>query len=78
MDGKTLGRSFDKGGAKGPIHMVSARSSGRRLALGQPRVDKKPNEITAIPALLDLLALEGAIVTILGRGDAMGCQDKPA
>lgn len=74
VDGKTLRRSFDKGGAKGPIHMVSAWSSGQRLVLGQRQVDKKSNEITAIPALLDLLALEGAIVTI----DAMGCQHKIA
>ena len=74
VDGKTLRRSFDKGGAKGPIHMVSAWSSDQRLVLGQRQVDEKSNEITAIPALLDLLALEGAIVTI----DAMGCQHKIA
>ncbi len=74
MDGKTLRRSFDKGGSQGPIHMVSAWSSGQRLVLGQRQVDEKSNEITAIPALLDLLALEGAIVTI----DAMGCQHKIA
>jgi predicted transposase YbfD/YdcC len=54
--------------------MVSAWSSGQRLVLGQRQVDKKSNEITAIPALLDLLSLEGAIVTI----DAMGCQHKIA
>lgn len=70
VDGKTLRRSFDKGGTKGPIHMVSAWSAGQRLVLGQRKVADKSNEIVAIPELLDLLSLEGAIVTI----DAMGCQ----
>jgi hypothetical protein len=74
IDGKTLRRSFDKAGAKGPIHMVSAWSSAQRLVLGQPQVDDKSNEITAIPEWLDLLTLEDAIVTI----DAMGCQYKIA
>lgn len=72
IDGKTLRRSFDKAGAKGPIHMVSAWSSAQRLVLGQRQVDDKSNEIIAIPELLDLLTLAGAIVTI----DAMGCQYK--
>jgi predicted transposase YbfD/YdcC len=70
IDGKTLRRSFDKAGKKGAIHMVSAWCSEQNLVLGQTMVDKKSNEITAIPQLLDLLTLEGAIVTI----DAMGCQ----
>lgn len=74
IDGKTLRRSFDKAGAKGPIHMVSAWSSAQRLVLGQRQVDDKSNEIIAIPELLDLLTLEGTIVTI----DAMGCQYKIA
>jgi predicted transposase YbfD/YdcC len=72
IDGKTLRRSFDKAGGKGAIHMVSAWCSEQNLVLGQTRVDKKSNEITAIPELLDLLEIEGAIVTI----DAMGCQRK--
>ncbi len=70
IDGKTLRRSFDRAGGQGPIHMISAWSSGQQLVLGQRQVDGKSNEITAIPELLDLLAIEGAIVTI----DAMGCQ----
>jgi predicted transposase YbfD/YdcC len=70
IDGKTLRRAFDKGGDQGYVHMVSAWSSEQRLVLGQTKVAEKSNEITAIPALLDLLTLEGAIVTI----DAMGCQ----
>ena len=70
IDGKTLRRSFDKAGKKGAIHMVSAWCSEQNLVLGQTRVDEKSNEITAIPELLDLLDIHGAIITI----DAMGCQ----
>jgi predicted transposase YbfD/YdcC len=68
IDGKTLRGS---GSAKlGPLHLVSAWATAQRLSLGQVAVDAKSNEITAIPALLDLLELNGALVTI----DAMGCQ----
>src|SRR5438105_3636726 len=70
IDGKTLRRSYQKKGGKAPIHMVSAFAARQRLVLGQVKVAEKSNEIVAIPALLDLLAIEGAIVTI----DAMGCQ----
>src|SRR5208337_2018843 len=70
IDGKTLRRSYQKKGAKAPIHMVSAFAARQRLVLGQVKVAEKSNEIIAIPALLDMLAIEGAIVTI----DAMGCQ----
>ncbi len=70
IDGKTLRRSYQEGGAKAPIHMISAFSSRQRMVLGQRKVDDKSNEITAIPELLDLLTVKGAIVTI----DAMGCQ----
>jgi predicted transposase YbfD/YdcC len=70
IDGKTLRRSFDRATGKGAIHMVSAWASANRLVLGQQKVDEKSNEITAIPALLQLLELKGCIVTI----DAMGCQ----
>jgi predicted transposase YbfD/YdcC len=69
IDGKTSRRSGKKG-SKEPIHMVSAFAARQRLVLGQVKVAEKSNEITAIPKLLDLLAIEGAIVTI----DAMGCQ----
>jgi predicted transposase YbfD/YdcC len=69
IDGKTVRRSGGKAG-KGAIHMVSAFAAGQRLVLGQTKVAEKSNEIVAIPRLLDLLAIEGAIVTI----DAMGCQ----
>lgn len=70
IDGKTLRRSYQKKGAKAPIHMVSAFATRARLVLGQVKVADKSNEIVAIPALLDMMAIEGAIVTI----DAIGCQ----
>lgn len=70
IDGKTLRRSYQEGGAKAPIHMVSAWSARQNLVLGQAKVADKSNEITAIPKLLDLLTIKGATVTI----DAMGCQ----
>jgi predicted transposase YbfD/YdcC len=70
VDGKTVRRSHDRGAGKAAIHMVSAWASANRLVLGQVATDAKSNEITAIPALLDLLLLKGCIVTI----DAMGCQ----
>ena len=69
VDGKTLRRSGRKG-AKDAIHMVSAFAARQRLVLGQVKVSDKSNEIVAIPKLLDMLAIEGAVVTI----DAMGCQ----
>lgn len=74
IDGKTLRRSYQEGGAKAPIHMISAFSSRQRMVLGQRKVADKSNEITAIPELLDLLVIKGAIVTI----DAMGCQTEIA
>jgi predicted transposase YbfD/YdcC len=70
IDGKTLRRSGDKRGAKAAIHMVSAFAARQRLVLGQVKVAEKSNEIVAIPKLLEMMAIEGAIVTI----DAMGCQ----
>ena len=70
IDGKTLRRSGAKKDAQAPVHMVSAFAAHQRLVLGQVKVADKSNEIVAIPKLLDLLALEGAVVTI----DAIGCQ----
>jgi predicted transposase YbfD/YdcC len=70
LDGKTLRRSHDGAHDKAAIHMVSAWATENALVLGQLKVDDKSNEITALPALLRLLSLEGCIVTI----DAMGCQ----
>ncbi len=70
IDGKTLRRSHDRGVGKGALHLVSAWATANGLVMGQVATDAKSNEITAIPVLLELLALEGATVTI----DAMGCQ----
>ena len=70
IDGKALRRSFAKDTGKRAIHMVSAWATTNGVVLGQRKVDTKSNEITAIPALLELLTLKGCIVTI----DAMGCQ----
>src|SRR5215218_7720695 len=70
IDGKTLRRSFDRKHEHAPLHLVSAWASEQDLVLGQRCVDDKSNEITAIPELLDRLALQNSIVTV----DAMGCQ----
>lgn len=72
IDGKTLRRSFTEKGKKGAIHLVHAWSQANHMLLGQVKVDKKSNEIIAIPQLLNLLHLKGCIVTL----DAMGCQQK--
>ncbi len=70
VDGKTLRRSFDRASSKAAIHMVSAWASKTGLVLGQVKTDEKSNEIPAIPKLLEILRLEGCIVTI----DAIGAQ----
>jgi len=72
IDGKTLCGSA--GSPLGPLHLVSAWATQAHLSLGQVAVDGKSNEITAIPQLLELLDLEGALVTI----DAIGCRKKIA
>ena len=74
IDGKTLRGSYNRRDGKAAIHMVSAWASENRLSLGQVVVDEKSNEITAIPELLGLLDVSGALVTI----DAMGCQKEIA
>ncbi len=70
IDGKTLKGSYDRTLGKTALHLVSAWSSEYRLVLGQVKVADKSNEITAIPALLELLDIAGCIITI----DAMGTQ----
>ncbi len=72
VDGKTLRRSHDHTSGQPAIHMVNAWCTQEGVSLGQLKTQKKSNEITAIPELLPLLHLKGAIVTI----DAMGCQKK--
>jgi predicted transposase YbfD/YdcC len=68
--GKTLRGSHDRAAGKAALHLVSAWATASGLVLGQAATDAKSNEITAIPTLLRLLALEGATVTL----DALGCQ----
>jgi predicted transposase YbfD/YdcC len=70
IDGKTSRRSHARGKGRPPLHLVSAWASRQRLVLGQQACEAKSNEITAIPLLLERLALTGALVTI----DAMGTQ----
>jgi hypothetical protein len=65
IDGKTLRRSKGKGNAA--AHIVSAFAARQRLVLGQVKVAEKANEIVAIPKLLDMLAIEGAVVTTDAR-----------
>jgi predicted transposase YbfD/YdcC len=74
IDGKTVRRSLDVANGRAAIHMVSAWCAANHLVLGQVATDAKSNEITAIPELLKLLDLAGAVVTI----DAIGCQKKIA
>lgn len=69
IDGKRLCNSGTDG-KKGFVHLVSAWCNANSMVMGQIKTDEKSNEITAIPQLLELLVLKGAIVTI----DAMGCQ----
>jgi predicted transposase YbfD/YdcC len=74
IDGKTLRRSHDRANGKSAIHMVNAWAVDHGLVLGQVKTDAKSNEITAIPELLKVLDLKGAVVTV----DAMGCQKRIA
>ncbi len=70
IDGKSLKGSYDRKSQLKALHMVSAWSNEHRLVLGQTKVNEKSNEITAIPALLEMLDISGCIITI----DAMGTQ----
>jgi predicted transposase YbfD/YdcC len=70
IDGKTLRHSFDTAAGTSALHLVSAWAGQNHLVLAQRAVDGHSNEITAIPELVRLLDLKGAVVTI----DAMGCQ----
>ena len=74
LDGKTLRRSHDRRLGQNANHLVSAWATTSHLVLGQVAVDKKSNESTAIPALLEVLELAGCVVTI----EAMGTQTEIA
>lgn len=70
IDGKTLRHSFDRAAGTSALHLISAWAADQRLVLGQLAVDDKSNEIIAVPKLLDMLSLNGTIVTV----DALNCQ----
>jgi hypothetical protein len=74
IDGKTLRGSYNTGDSRAAIHMVSVWATVNHVSLGSLVVDEKSNEITAIPRLLELIDISGALVTI----DAMGCQKEIA
>ena len=74
IDGKTLRGSFDKASGKSAVHTITAFAVGTRTVLRQMSVDAKSNEIPAVPLLLQMLELDGAIVTL----DAMHCQTETA
>ena len=74
IDGKTLRKSFDKAVGREALHVVNAWASELRLSIGQLATEEKSNEITAVPRLLEMLAIEGAVVTL----DAMHCQKETA
>ncbi|QDS98836.1 ISAs1 family transposase [Adhaeretor mobilis] len=74
IDGMTLRRSFDQASGTGALHLVNAWASDLHLSLGQLATEQKSNEITAVPRLLEILAIEGAVVTL----DAMHCQKQTA
>ncbi|MEG4508568.1 ISAs1 family transposase [Microcoleus sp. F6_B4] len=74
IDGKTMKQSYDRERKQKALHIVSAWSSSHQLVLGQKKVNNKSNELTAIPALLEMLEIEGSLITI----DALGCQKEIA
>ena len=70
IDGKCLRGSYDREQGKSALHLVTAWVAEQNLTLGQIKVEDRSNEITAIPALLELIDISGAVITI----DAMGTQ----
>jgi predicted transposase YbfD/YdcC len=70
IDGKKMKQSYDRNDQQKALHIVTAWSSSHQLVLGQKKVDKKSNELTAIPELIEMLEIAGSVITI----DAMGCQ----
>ncbi len=72
LDGKTARGSYDRETKLKALHSVTAWAAEHHLVLAQQRVDEKSNEITAIPELLELLDVEGTIITI----DAMGTSSR--
>jgi len=70
LDGKTIRGAASTASLGSKLHIVSAFCNENKISVGQLTVSEKSNEITAIPQLLELIAIEGCIITI----DAMGCQ----
>jgi hypothetical protein len=67
INGKTMKQSYDRNQSQKPLHIVSAWSASHQLVLGPKKVNNKSNEVTAIPALLELLEIEKSIITIDAR-----------
>lgn len=74
IDGKVMRGSFDKAAGQSPLHLITAFATATRVCLRQAKVADKSNEIPAVPEMLKLLELNGAIVTL----DAMHCQKETA
>ena len=74
IDGKVLRGSFDRAAGQAPLHTITAFATETRLVLRQMSVEEKSNEIPAVPKLLQLMDLTGAVVTL----DAMHCQKETA
>ncbi len=74
VDGKSVRRSFDSATGQGALHLVSVWASETRLVLAQQAVAAKSNEMTVVPVLLEMLDIEGAVVTT----DALNTQKKVA
>ncbi len=72
IDGKALRGTYTEGKGQGVLRVVSAWATEQELVLGQVAPQEESNEIRSIAALLDLLELKGAVVTI----DAAGCQQE--
>jgi len=74
IDGKVLRGSFDRAAGQSPLHTMTASATETRLVIRQMSVDDKSNEIPAVPKLLELMDVEGAVITL----DAMHCQKETA
>ena len=74
IDGKVLRGSFDRAAGQSPLHTITAFATETRLVIRQMSVDDKSNEIPAVPELLSLMDVEGAVITL----DAMHCQKETA
>ncbi len=70
IDGKTMKQFYGRNDQQKALHIVTAWSSSHQLVLGQKKLDKKSNELTVIPELIEMLEIAVSVITI----DAMGCQ----